>query len=127
MRRLIQRLATLPELARVLVTVPEIELKRRSMGPKPLLEIVRERGSRSRGRAPVARARLRNAIRWVDARFPDGGNCYRRALLEIALDRDAAAEPFRMGLSIGGGPRSGHAWLADRIGRDESYDAEVTL
>src|SRR5262249_41379125 len=117
----------LPELARVLVTLPEIERKRRSMGPKPLLVILRTRGSRSRARAPVARARLRSAIRWVDARFSDGGNCYRRALLEIALDRDAAAEPFRRGLSIGGGARSGHAWLADRAGRDESYDAEVTL
>jgi len=58
--------------------------------------------------------------------LPDGGNCYRRALLELALDPTAAAEPLVFGLKQGGGSGSGHAWLGDARGF-ETYDAEFRL
>jgi hypothetical protein len=67
---------------------------------------------------------LRRLIRGVDACLPGGGNCYRRALLEVALDPAAAAEPLHLGLREHGGPRSGHAWLGDRRDSGEAYDAE---
>jgi hypothetical protein len=60
--------------------------------------------------------------------MPDGGNCYRRVLLEIALDPHAAAAPFYMGLDAGGAPMSGHAWLGSSAGGDRgSYDAIISL
>jgi hypothetical protein len=48
----------------------------------------------------------------VDARIPGGSNCYRRALVEMALDASAAEERLFFGLKAHGGARSGHAWLA---------------
>jgi hypothetical protein len=48
----------------------------------------------------------------ADRRFPDGGNCFRRALLEMSLDAGAAQERLCLGLKAAGGPRSGHAWLS---------------
>jgi hypothetical protein len=127
MRRLAQRAAVGLELARVLAVLPGVEWGRRRLGPKPLLQRLRRRGRGCRERDPAARRRLRSAIAWLDARFPDQGNCYRRALLEVALDRGAAGEPFRMGFRLGEGALSGHAWLADRAGASESYDAELVL
>ncbi len=127
MKRLTDRAAVALELARVLAVLPGIEAGRRRQGPKPLLARLRRRGNRTRERDAPARQRLQRAIAWIDRRFPGGANCYRRALLEIALDRGAAGEPFRMGFHVGAGPVSGHAWLADRVGEAKSYDAEVEL
>jgi hypothetical protein len=42
-----------------------------------------------------------------------GGNCYRRALLEVSLDRGAAAEPLLLGFDMISEKLAGHAWLAD--------------
>jgi hypothetical protein len=119
-------LALAAEFLRVLARLPEVEIGRRTQGPKPLLEKLRRRSRRTRRRDPAARARLRCAIGWVDAHLPGLPNCYRRALLEIALDRGAAAEPLRLGLRASGGPRSGHAWLGNEESLDD-YDAQVTL
>jgi hypothetical protein len=63
----------------------------------------------------------------VDGRLPDGGNCYRRALLAIALDAGAAQDPLVLGLDARGGPASGHAWLGERRGREEPYPVELVL
>jgi hypothetical protein len=133
MLRLRRRLLLLPELGRILWVLPGVEVGRRCVGPKPLLAMLRRRGVRSRERDPRARARLQQVIDWVDRRFPDGGNCYRRALLEVALDRTAAREPFQMGFHLslpeadGAAPEPGHAWLGKRGGRPEDYDAVVVL
>jgi hypothetical protein len=43
--------------------------------------------------------------------MPGGENCYRRALVEIALDRGAAQEPVHFAFRSRGGHGSGHAWL----------------
>lgn len=82
-------------------------------------------------RGPEARLRLRRAIHFVDRLLsPRGGNCYRRALLEVSLDSQAATEPFMFGLKAGGRARSGHVWLGSAMSRDEgagAYDCVVSV
>lgn len=119
------------ELARVAAALPGVEAGRRREGPKPLAARLRARGAKSRARDAEGRELLRRAIGWIDRKMPGGGNCYRRALLEMRLDRGAAAEPLRMGLKSAGGEVKGHAWLDDRHGESElgdaNYDMEVKL
>src|SRR5690349_11869188 len=114
------------ELARVAIVLPGVEAGRRREGPKPLAERLRAAGVKARARDAEGRA-----IGWIDRKMPGGGNCYRRALLEMRLDRGAAAEPLRMGLKSENGEVKGHAWLADRHGEseigDEKYDMEMKL
>lgn len=74
-------------------------------------------------RSATDRARLQRLIRLVDRVFPDGGNCYRRSLLEIALDSTASKETLYMGLKQHGALNSGHAWLESEGSPRESYDA----
>jgi hypothetical protein len=73
------------------------------------------------------RCGLRAAIGSVDALLPGGPNCYRRALLEMALDAAAALEPLHMGLDASGAPMSGHAWLRAEDRGNRSYDAVISL
>jgi hypothetical protein len=119
-------LRALPTLARVLVQLPELEWKRLSGGPRGAVTSARRRGLLRRHRSPVERQQLRRVIGWVDAVMPGGSNCYRRALLEMALDSGAAREPLRMGLRATGGPRTGHAWLGDDSD-SQAYDAVVSV
>jgi hypothetical protein len=112
----------------VLKGAPVVELGRLRQGPGPLLKVLRAQGQRGRVRSDRQRARLSRLIGFVDACFPGGGNCYRRALLEISIDPVAAAEPLRLGLRSGGGLKSGHAWLGPSPGRDTGrYDAEFCV
>jgi len=66
---------------------------------------MRSRGRKAKARGPIGRARLRRAIGWVDACVPGGENCYRRVLLELALDAGAAEEAVVLGLDVG---KTGH-------------------
>jgi hypothetical protein len=75
----------------------------------------------------MGRTKLQRLIRFVDRLFPSGPNCYRRALIEIAMDAGAAAEPLHMGLQAEGGLNSGHAWLASSSDPSRSYDAEFVV
>jgi hypothetical protein len=70
---------------------------------------------------------LRRLIRAVDGHLPGGGNCYRRALIEMALDASSADEPLHFGLVRHGGPKSGHAWLANDKTATRTYDVEFTI
>jgi hypothetical protein len=55
-----------------------------------------------------------------------GGNCFRRALLEMALDRGAAGDPLLMGFNVHGGRLAGHAWLpADDTGERRGVGSPV--
>jgi|SRR5579863_2559687 len=119
--------AQLIELVEVLAVGIRVDRARSRRGPDRLLPQLRARGARSRLRDAAARARLQRVIGVVDRFFPSGGNCYRRALMEIALDAGAAAEPLHLGLQAHGGPGSGHAWLGDRSGDPAPYDAELSL
>ena len=61
--------------------------------------------------------------------FPGKLNCYRRALVEMSLDPEAAATPLRLGLMANGGPRTGHAWLPGQQSEESSgrYDVELDV
>ncbi len=75
---------------------------------------------RSRGR--VGRSRLRRAIGWVDAAFPGGPNCFRRTLMEIALDAGAAGETLVFGLDVG---KTGH--VAFKNAEDHAFDVAFEI
>jgi hypothetical protein len=99
------------ELARVLGAARAAERIRMDEPPERALEEMRARGERTAARDAIGRARLRRAIGWVDALMPHGENCYRRTLLELALDAGAAREPVVFGLDVG---RSGHVAFKNR-------------
>jgi hypothetical protein len=100
---------------------------RSRFGPEYLVRVLRQRGALCQTRVGAKRVRLRRIIRFVDRLFPSGPNCYRRALIEIAMDAGAAAEPLHMGLQAEGGLNSGHAWLASSPDPSRSYDAEFVV
>jgi hypothetical protein len=97
---------------------------RQTQPPRKLIARLRTRGALCVARGAEQRADLRRAIRLVDRCFPSGPNCFRRVLMEIALDAGAAAEPVHMGLKAEGVPNSGHAWLASAPDGAGRYDAE---
>lgn len=119
-------IAQLAEVARVVRALPAVERGRRTLGPKPLLAELRERGKKAAARGPEDRARLRRAIGLVDALCPGKRNCYRRALLEIALDAGGANARFVMGFRDGEA-LLGHAWLAGREEPQDRYDVRIEL
>jgi hypothetical protein len=98
--------------------------RRRKQPPAKLIASLRARGASCAARDAEGRRQLQRAIRFVDRFFPTGPNCYRRVLMEIALDAGAAAEPLHMGLKAEGGASSGHIWLASAPDGAGRYDAE---
>lgn len=127
MPRIRQVLADAWDGLRLVALLPLVEWGRRRIGPKPLLHRFRAQGARRRHRSAEERLRLRRIIGAVDARLPDGGDCYRRVLLEVLLDPVSASEVVHLGFRQNGGPKSGHAWLgkADRL--PAAYDAEFSV
>lgn len=119
------RLCLLADLLKVLLVLPAVEWGRRTEGPEPLLHRLRS-GARNL-RNDEQRERLQRVIRWVDARIPGGPNCYRRVLLETALDVSAASEQVIFGMRAGGKAKSGHVWLEPWRDGDERYEVEIAL
>lgn len=119
-------LALALELPLVLLLSVPLEHLRSYAGPQTSVGTVRRLGRRAGARSEAQRERLRRAIRWVDRRLFAEPNCYRRILLEIALDAGAAREKVMMGFREGGGAGSGHAWL-ESDPPVTSYDAVVSL
>jgi hypothetical protein len=115
------------EVLQIIALLPIADLGRRCAGPRRCVAVARALGRHRTPRSRDARLRLRQIIRSVDGRLPDGGNCYRRSLVEMALDRDSAAEELHFGLVRGGGPKSGHAWLTSDPADGRVYDAEFTI
>lgn len=105
---------------------PRVEWSRRRLGPLGAAQKMRSKGTKIPARGTAERAWLQRAVHTVDRIFPGGPNCYRRALLEMALDSGAASEPLMMGFRIGGGPGSGHAWLASHPPA-ATYDAVISV
>lgn len=94
------------ELARALREIRRAERLRMTQGPAEAVAAQRARGRRrKRRRSPEQRRILRRAIVSVDARYPGGGNCFRRVLTELALESGAAEDRLVFGLDIG---RTGH-------------------
>ena len=115
----------LVDLGRLLLVLPRVEWERRFRGPTSFIPNLRRRARYSPERSHAEREVLRRMIAALDARLPGGGNCYRRALLEMSLDAGAARERLHLGLRAHGGPGSGHAWLASwpDAADASSYDA----
>ena len=114
------------EAAEVAFVALRVDRGRLRLGPRDLVRDLRARGLRRVPRTTAERAHLKRLIRLVDRCFPSGGNCYRRTLIEVAMDRHAATEPLHMGIRTAGGPKSGHAWLGsipESDGRGP-YDAD---
>jgi hypothetical protein len=109
--------------------LPAIERTRRRVGLHEAVASSRRIGSGQPARHGADRQRLRRVISIVDRCLPDGGNCVRRVLLEMALDAGAARETFLAGLRSEGGPKSGHAWLASQRPQppDDRYDAVISI
>jgi hypothetical protein len=110
------------ELARVLRHVRAIDERRTKDTPQRILDELRRRGATSKERGPIGRARLRRAIGWVDAMLPGGASCYRRVLLELALDAGAARETVVFGLDVGS---TGHVAFEDR--EERAFDVAFAI
>jgi hypothetical protein len=119
----------LADLGLVLLALPLVELGRWFRGPSRLVAGLRLQGRGSRARSLAGRRELRRTIASLDAHLPGGGNCYRRALVEMALDPGAAEERLYLGLKARGGFRSGHAWLASwpDAAKAGTYDAVLEM
>lgn len=115
-------LGLLLELARALREIRRAERLRLGAGPAEAVARQRARGRRRRRRDSDARSRLRRAIVSVDARHPGGGNCFRRVLVELALDAGAAEDWLVFGLDIG---KTGH--VAFEGAEDATFDVAFVL
>jgi hypothetical protein len=124
--RAVEFAATLLEVGQVLQVLPRVESLRRRQRPRSLLQQLRQQGARAPKRNAAGRRQLRRAIAWVDGCLR-GGNCFRRALLEVALDRGAAQDPLLMGFSFSNEKLSGHAWLADESTTPAAYDFTLRM
>lgn len=105
------------EVARAMRIARQAERARTEDSPQAAVAAMRERGRGAPARDEIGRARLRRAIGWVDAMMPRGENCYRRTLMELALDAGAAGETLVFGLDVG---KTGHVAFKDR--EDIAFD-----
>jgi hypothetical protein len=110
------------ELGRVARRVHAVDAARVRGTPQRVLAELRASGARAKERGPIGRARLRRAIGWVDAAHPAGPNCYRRVLLELALDAGAARETVVFGLDVGS---TGHVAFEDR--EERTFDVAFSI
>lgn len=110
------------EAARVVPLLRVVDRARRSESPERALAAMRAHGAAQTKRGPVGRARLRRAIGWLDAMLPGGPSCYRRILLEVALDGGAARETVVFGLDVGS---TGHVAFEGR--EERSFDVAFAI
>jgi hypothetical protein len=110
------------ELARVVRLVRAVDDRRKTDAPASAVAAMRAIGRNAKLRGPIGRARLRRAIGWVDALLPGGASCYRRILLEIALDAGAARETIIFGLDVG---RTGHVAFENR--EERPFDVSFAI
>src|SRR5258708_33222265 len=113
------------DVLQVLALLGPAELCRRYAGPKRCAVLARALGRRRASRTPEARLRFRRFIRAIDVRLPDGGDCYRRALVEMGLHPPAATEPLPLWLVPDGGPKSGHAPVGQGAAASQAHHGEV--
>ena len=114
------------EILRVLRSLPGTEFERRGGSLHNAVADARKKGANRPARSSTDRALLKRVISRVDRHLPGGGNCVRRALLEISLDSGAAGERLFAGFRTGGGAGSGHAWLESEAPTDR-YDAVISI
>jgi len=112
---------------RVARLLREVEAARWAEGPAGLVERLRARGRREAGRTAPERRRLARVIYHLDRWLTPEPNCYRRSLVRIALDRDAAGEPVVFGLDLASAGPRGHAWVDGTGEAVTAYDVEFRL
>jgi hypothetical protein len=122
----LQSAALVAEIARVLRVFAAVEHDRTRLGTSHAVAAARRRGARAIERTAGDRECLRRAIGIVDRRV-EGGNCYRRALLEMSLDRGAAREVLYLDLQASGERDSGHARLESWPHDGRQFDATFEL
>lgn len=110
------------ELLRATREIRRAERLRMTRGPAEAVSLQRARGRKERARTGDGRRLLRRAIVSIDARYPGGGNCFRRVLVELALDAGAAGDRLVFGLDIG---RTGH--VAFEGAEDATFDVVFAL
>ena len=110
------------ELARALGEIGRAERLRMTRGPAEAVSLQRARGRLKKKRSDARRRVLRRAIVSVDARYPGGANCFRRVLVELALDAGAAEDRLVFGLDLG---KTGH--VAFEGAEDASFDVAFAL
>lgn len=110
------------ELRRVAQRVREVDQGRKTQSPREILAAMRARGIDMAQRGPVGRARLRRAVGWIDAVLPGTASCYRRILLEVALDAGAARETVVFGLDVGS---TGHVAFEDQ--EERAFDVSFAI
>ena len=117
---LVSRVALVSDAIQVVVRLRHVE-RWRSLGPRTAASLAREMGRGAPVRSPRGRVRLRRAIGLVDGLF--GPNCYRRVLLEVALDGDAVEDPIYFGIRGRGDGGLGHAWRGQDAALESQYEA----
>jgi hypothetical protein len=105
----------------------EVDEARKAEGPASLVARMRARGLQREPRTPEERRRLARTIAILDRVLMRSPNCYRRALVRLAMDRQSAAEPLVLGLDVQGGSPSGHAWIEGAEAPAKDYDVEFRL
>jgi hypothetical protein len=124
---LVEMWSLLADAARVAAAVPRVERDRLRLGTAEAVARARARGTGRPARPAASRLRLRRAVLAVDTRLPGGANCYRRALLEMSLDRAAAAETLHLDLSLRGPSPVGHTRLESWPENGRLHDATFSL
>jgi len=106
----------------------EVDADRWNEGPAALVSRMRDRGAKALPRSPESRKRHESVVYRLDQVIAGGPNCYRRALVRLALDPEAAEEPFILGLNVppAGSTPSGHAWV-EGSEQPDPHDVEFRL
>jgi hypothetical protein len=88
------------------------------------LRVARRVGRLGLVRVPPAPAR--RIARWIDRVLPGESSCYRRVVLTVLLDPEAARQRIGLGLRRGAAPRSGHVWIGPKDTTD-TFDVELYI
>ena len=96
------------------VLLREIDEARFTEGPAPLLARLRARGAHAPTRSRLRRRWLASAIYRLDRALFSEPNCYRRTLVLMAMDAEAARQPLMLGLDVPDSGATGHAWVRGR-------------
>jgi hypothetical protein len=115
------------DLVEAALLLHEVEEARWSEGPGELVSRLRARGIERAARSPAARLQLSRVIYHLDRLMHREPNCYRRSLTRIALEREAASEPFVLGLDLQAEGARGHAWVEGTTEAKGAYDVEFRV
>ncbi len=132
-RGLVRALARVPggrfvtDVVDAAVVLREVEEARWTEGPARLVARMKARGMRTEPRSPAERRHVERVLYRLDRLMHGETNCYRRSLARVALDRDAATEPFVLGLDLPATGPDGHAWVEGTADGGRTFDVEFRV